>query len=430
MQTPQDYGDYSPDMLLGFVPEHAAPNATLRNPTGTLHVVSNMDAVEVYVDGEFRGKLDKGGSAWYPGLSAGRHVVRAVRSGYDPDTQEVQIDPGQDSTINIRIKFPRKTNKQAETLFDDGLRHFIRHHGSLFGSANGQTDADLKQARRDFDAALKADPQDAKAVYYLALTEQALGNTDQAVKECKQAIDIDPGYVEARVQYGELLVESGDTQQAVNELLEAARRDENNGLIYSRLAWAYSLTGRYDEALRNANKAVQLAPKLVEARLVRGDALRLIGKFDEARDDYRAVIDMSIGNSGVRMALWAFLPVVSIKTPGQRLLYNDQRNSAFFGMCECEERLGNVERALGYCREALRYEPDDLYTLYLMGTVEMKLYNGAVKTDRAAARAHLVSAQEYLSRVIDINPDHEYSAQARKYVDVIKARLARLQGAE
>jgi tetratricopeptide (TPR) repeat protein len=430
MQTPQDYGDYSPDMLLGFVPEHAEPNATLRNPTGTLHVVSNMDAVEVYVDGEFRGKLDKGGSASYPGLTAGRHVVRAVRSGYDPDTQEVQIDPGQDSTINIRIKFPRKTNKQAETLFDDGLRHFIKHHGSLFGSANGQTDADLKQARQDFDAALKADPQDSKAAYYLALAEQALGNTDEAVKDCRQAIDIDPGYVEARVQYGELLVESGDTQQAVNELLEAARRDENNGLIYSRLAWAYSLTGRYDEALRNANKAVQLAPKLVEARLVRGDALRLTGKFDEARDDYRAVIDMSIGNSGVRMALWAFLPVVSIKTPGQRLLYNDQRDSAFFGMCECEERLGNVERALGYCREALRYEPDDLYTLYLTGTVEMKLYNGAVKTDRAAARAHLVSAQEYLSRVIDINPDHEYSAQARKYVDVIKARLARLQGAE
>ena len=54
----------------------------------------------------------------------------------------------------------------------------------------------------------------------------------------------------------------------------------------------------------------------------------------------------------------------------------------------------------------------------------------ALMTDRAAARAHLVSAQEYLSRVIDINPDHEYSAQARKYVDVIKARLARLQGAE
>jgi tetratricopeptide (TPR) repeat protein len=430
MQTPQDYGDYSPDMLLGFVPEHAPAGAALRNPTGTLHVVSNMDSVEVYVDGEFRGKLDKGGSASYPGLSAGRHVVRGVRSGYDPDTQEVQIDPGTDSTINIRIKFPHKTNKQAENLFDDGLRHFIKHHGSLFGDGKGQTDADLKQARQDFEAALSADAQDAKAAYYLALVEQAQGDTDAAVKHCKEAVDIDPGYVEARVQYGELLVEAGDNQQAVNELLEAARRDDNNGLIYSRLAWVYSLTGRYDEALRNADKAVQLAPKLVEAHLVRGDALRLMGRFDAARDDYRTVIDMSIGNSGMRMALWAFLPVVSIKTPGQRLLYNDQRNSAFFGMCECEERLGNVQRAVGYCQEALRYEPDDLYTLYLLGTVEMKLYNGAVKTDQAAARAHLVSAQQYLSRMIDLNPDHEYSAQARKYVDVIKVRLARLQGSE
>jgi hypothetical protein len=60
----------------------------------------------------------------------------------------------------------------------------------------------------------------------------------------------------------------------------------------------------------------------------------------------------------------------------------------------------------------------------------MKLYNSAVKTDRQAARAHLVSAEKYLSRVIDINPDHEYSAQARKYVDGIKVRLTRLQGAE
>jgi tetratricopeptide (TPR) repeat protein len=429
MQTPQDYGDYSPDMLLGFVAAHAAASATLQNPTGTLHVVSNMDSVEVYIDGEFRGKLDKGGSASYPGLTAGRHVVRAVRSGYDPDTQEVQIDPGQDSTINIRIQFPRKTNKAAQSLFDDGLRHFIKHHGSLFGSS-GQSDADLKLARQDFEAALKADPGDAKTAYYLALTEQALGDTDAAVKHCREAVESDPGYVEARVQYGELLVEAGDNQQAVSELLEAARRDEKNGLVYSRLAWVYSLTGRYDEALRNANKAVQFAPNLAEAHLVRGDALRLAGRFDEARDDYRAVIDMSIGNSGLRMALWAFLPVVSIRSAGQRLLYNDQRNSAFFGMCECEERLGNVQRAVGYCQEALRYEPDDLYTLYLLGTVEMKLYNGAVKTDRAAARAYLVSAEQYLSRVIDINPDHEYSAQARKYVDVIKVRLARLEGAE
>jgi tetratricopeptide (TPR) repeat protein len=430
MQTPQDHGDYSPDMVLGFVPAHVTATATLQNSTGTLHVVSNMDSVEVYVDGEFRGKLEKGASASYPGLSAGRHVVRGVRSGYDPDTQEVQIDPGTDSTINIRIKFPHKTSKQAENLFDDGMRHFIKHHGSLFSSANPQTDADLKQARQDFEGALKADPEDAKSAYYLALAEQAQGDTDAAVKHCREAVTIDPGYVEARVQYGELLVEAGDNQQAVTELLEAARRDENDGLIYSRLAWVYSLTGRYDESLRNANKAVQLAPKLVEAHLVRGDTLRLMGKFDEARDDYRAAIDMSIGNSGLRMALWAFLPGVSIKSPGQRLLYNDQRNSAFFGMCECEERLGNVERAAGYCQQALRYGPDDLYTLYLVGTVEMKLYNSAVKTDRQAARAHLVSAEKYLSRVIDINPDHEYSAQARKYVDGIKVRLTRLQGAE
>ena len=336
MQTPQDYGDYSPDMLLGFVPEHAPAGAALRNPTGTLHVVSNMDSVEVYVDGEFRGKLDKGGSASYPGLSAGRHVVRGVRSGYDPDTQEVQIDPGTDSTINIRIKFPHKTNKQAENLFDDGLRHFIKHQVSVWGRERAD-----RRGPEAGAAGFRSGPERGCArrqggVLSRAGRTSAGKITDAAVKHCKEAVDIDPGYVEARVQYGELLVEAGDNQQAVNELLEAARRDDNNGLIYSRLAWVYSLTGRYDEALRNADKAVQLAPKLVEAHLVRGDALRLMGRFDAARDDYRTVIDMSIGNSGMRMALWAFLPVVSIKTPGQRLLYNDQRNSAFFGMCEPE----------------------------------------------------------------------------------------------
>jgi len=426
MQTPQDHGDYSPDMLLGFVPSHAAAAAKLANPTGTLHVISNMDNVEVWVDGDFRGKLDKGASASYPGLTAGKHVVQGVRSGYDPDTQEVMIDPGQDTTINIRIKFPRRTSKASENLFNDGLRHFIKHHGSLLAGGQTQTEADVKEAQKDFTAALTEDPKNSQAAYYLALSDQALGDTDAAVKHCRQAIEIDPAYTEARVQYGELLVEAGDNQQAVTELLEAARRDPNNGLIYSRLAWVYSLTNRYDEALRNANKAVQLAPNLPEARLVRGDALRLSGKFDAARDDYRAVIDMSIGNSGLRLAAWAMLPFVSRRSAGQRLLYNDQRNSAFFGMCECEERLGNVERALGYCQEALRYEPDDLYTLYLLGTVEMKLFNGSVSTDRAAARTHLVSAEKYLSRVIDINPDHEYSVQAKAYVAAIKVRLARL----
>jgi len=426
MQTPQDHGDYAPDMLLGFVPSHAATAAKLANPTGTLHVVSNMDNVEVYVDGDFRGKLDKGGSAAYPGLTAGKHVVQGVRPGYDPDTQEVMIDPGQDTTINIRIKFPRRTSKTSQDLFNDGLKHFIKHHGSLLATSHEQNEADVKEAQKDFAAALKDDAKNSQAAYYLALSDQALGDTDAAVQHCRQAIDIDPAYTEARVQYGELLVEEGDNQKAVSELLEAARRDENNALIYSRLAWVYSLTNRYDEALRNADRAVQLAPNLPEAHLVRGDALRLMGRFDQARDDYRAVIDDSIGNSGLRLAAWALVPFVSRKSAGQRLLYNDQRNSAFFGMCECEERLGNVQRALGDCQEALRYEPDDLYTLYLLGTVEMKLFNGSVNTDRAAARTHLVSAEKYLSRVIDINPDHEYAAQARAYVATIKVRLARL----
>ena len=427
MQTPQDYGDYSPDMLLGFVPEHAAPAVALRNSTGTLHVVSNMDASRCTWMASSAASSTRVVRRRIPGSARAVTWCAACAPATIPTPRKCRSIPVRTAPSTSASSSLRRANKQAENLFNDGLRHFIKHHGSLFSSGNTQTEADLKTAKQDFDAALKADPQDAKAAYYLALVEQAMGDTDAAVQHCRQAVEIDPTYVEARVQYGELLVEQGDNQQAVSELLEAARRNENDALIYSRLAWVYSLTGRYDESLRNANKAVQLGPKLVEAHLVRGDTLRLMGRFAEAREDYRTVIDMSIGNSGLRVALWAFLPGVSIKSPGQRLLYNDQRNSAFFGMCECEERLGNVQRAVGFCQDALRYGPDDFYTLYLAGTVEMKLYNGMVKTDRVAARAHLVSAEKYLSRVIDINPDHEYSVQARKYVDGIKVRLARLE---
>jgi len=80
-----DKANYDPEMLLAFVPSKAKPAAAPAAKFGTLIFDSNMDGVEVFVDGKTIGVLEKGKPVSAPGLAPGEHTVQGVKMGYEPD---------------------------------------------------------------------------------------------------------------------------------------------------------------------------------------------------------------------------------------------------------------------------------------------------------------------------------------------------------
>ncbi|MBS1835258.1 MAG: caspase family protein [Acidobacteria bacterium] len=279
-QTPTERGDFPSEMWLGFSSDRRAKLVNASMPqlnNGGLIVEVNLDEVEVYIDEKLIGKASPGKELRVPGLSAGPHVVKGVRMGYDPASKEVLVVPGQDATVSLRIQYKRNIKKSAQDLYDKGMEIYGRR----------KSESDLKQAADFFNKALKEEPRYSAAALGLCLTQQILQETEAGKKSCKKALDIDPDYVEARVQYGALLVESGDTSEAIRQLSEATARDTKNSQAFSHLSEAFLLAKSYEKAEEAAAKSIELNPRNSQGYLFRGDARRMQKKFQPALDDYK-----------------------------------------------------------------------------------------------------------------------------------------------
>lgn len=411
-QTPTERGDFPSEMWLGFSSDRRAKLVNASAPqlnNGGLIVEVNLDEVEVYIDEKLIGKASPGKELRVPGLSAGPHVVKGVRMGYDPASKEVLVVPGQDATVSLRIQYKRNIKKTAQEFYDKGMEIYGRR----------KSESDLKQAADLFNKALKEEPRYSAAALGLCLTQQILQDTEGGKKSCKKALDIDPDYVEARVHYGALLVESGDTSEAIRQLSEATARDTRNSQAFSHLSEAFLLAKSYDKAEEAANKSIELNPRNSQGFLFRGDARRMQKKFQPALDDYKKYLE--IDNfiapvyQKVGVALIGF--GLSHRNAGQKRVFATQRSSAYFGMCGCEAELQNFLRAREYCEKAISNDKNDATSFYMLGTVFMDLFNRDNRKD------YLVRAQESIQQALSINPDAEFAKDAKQNLVQIREYL-------
>jgi tetratricopeptide (TPR) repeat protein len=411
-QTPTERGDFPSDMWLGFSSERRAKLSLASQPqlaNGTLIVEVNLDETEVYVDDKLIGKAAPGKELRIPGLASGPHVIKGVRMGYDPASKEVLVVPGQEATVSLRIQYKRNIKKTARDSYDQGMEIYGRR----------KSESDLKRAAELFAKALKEEGQYSEAALGLCLTQQILQETEAGKKSCKKAIDIDPDYVEARVHYGALLVEAGDTTEAIRQLSEATRRDTRNSQAYSHLAEAFLLAKSFDKAEEAASKALEVSTKNSQAFLFRGDARRMQKKYQEALEDYKRYLELdnfiAPVYQKVGVALIGF--GLSHRNAGQKRVFATQRSSAYFGMCGCEAELKNFLRAREYCEKAISTYKNDATSYYMLGTVFMDLFN------RDNRRDYLVKAQDNIQQALSINPAAEFAGDAKKNLTQIREFL-------
>jgi hypothetical protein len=159
-----DRGSFDPNMLLAFMPNglraaHAPPPVD-----GTLVLETNMDAVEVFVDGLSRGVVNKGAPLKLPGMRPGNHTIQGVHLGYEPDgPREEMVYPGRESTVSLKIVIPRRRPKAALDELNQGLAFYNKGFADNY-----------KKAAEYFSKALAADPSYSQAALYLGRTYNSL----------------------------------------------------------------------------------------------------------------------------------------------------------------------------------------------------------------------------------------------------------------
>lgn len=104
--------------------------------------------------------------------------------------------------------------------------------------------------------------ESAEAHTFLGWAYSFLGRYDEAIEECRKAIELDPDYGNPYNDIGTYLLEQGHIDEAVRWLQRAkfAKRYETPEFAYCNLGRAYQVRGEWDRAIREFRKAMHLGP--------------------------------------------------------------------------------------------------------------------------------------------------------------------------
>jgi tetratricopeptide (TPR) repeat protein len=406
-------GSFDPNMLLAYLPSGAAPGTPPPPKEGALIFETNMDGVEVFVDGKSAGVVNKATPLRLPGLQPGIHTIQGVHMGYEPDgPREETVYPGQESTVTLKILIPRSRPRAAVEQFDKGLDDY-----------NKGTPENYHKAVECFQAALAADPTYSQAALYLGRVYRDLSQEDEAEKYLRKAIEIDPDYLEARATLGGTLLDKGALDEAIVQLNTVVQRDKTDALAWYLLAEALRMKELYPDSIDAARTAIKLTPNNAEAHFWLAESLRLSGKYQDAIDSYQRYLTLSDFDSHLagKMNYYVLGYLIGFgkkKRAAQKDVWQDLRSLAYFGLCDSQRMLNQFDSAIAYCEKALAYDPTDPFAHFGLAL------SYTSKAQASGAVEPLIPARKHFSETIALDPYMPESERAKTYIARIDTLLA------
>lgn len=154
---------------------------------------------------------------------------------------------------------------------------FLRRQLGLLLSDLGETERAIEQYRKALDLAASAEVH-----VLLANLLVAEGESDEAVTHYRDALVLDPEYVDAHYNLGVELGKRGKYSEAAAHYRAAVRVDGTHAEAANNLGAMLVLQGRVADSVPHFERAVRLAPRDVQARRNLAMALSGEGRIGEA----------------------------------------------------------------------------------------------------------------------------------------------------
>jgi len=107
-------------------------------------------------------------------------------------------------------------------------------------------------------------------------------NFDQAEREFRRAIELNPNYAAAHHWYSHLLMQAGRTGESLEEAKRARELDPLSPFVNNGLARQYYLARQYDAAITQCRVALEIEPAYVPARIQLALAYEQKGRIEDA----------------------------------------------------------------------------------------------------------------------------------------------------
>ncbi len=119
------------------------------------------------------------------------------------------------------------------------------------------------------------------------------GNANDAVDAYSKAIEVNPQYVEAYNNRGNIYASLGNHNQAIKDFNKTIELDPQYAYAYSNRGAAYKILGDFKQAIDDHNKAIELNPQNATSYYNRGLTYVSLGNYDQAINDFDKAIELN-----------------------------------------------------------------------------------------------------------------------------------------
>jgi tetratricopeptide (TPR) repeat protein len=220
-------------------------------------------------------------------------------------------DPAQETPWLLKGNFLEGLGLQAHllkmlegALAAGGSPALLINYGSALHRA-GRHEESIAASRRYLEAAPDG-PWVGAAYSNLGMALRALGQDDRAEELYREAIRVDPEPVLHYRNLAQLLVDQRRWAGALGALeagLERATAPEDKVRLLEGLAFVCAEEERAGQALEYVERAVALGANGGRTHYLRGRALALLGRLDEARGEVARVLELEPEHAEAKQAL-------------------------------------------------------------------------------------------------------------------------------
>ncbi len=134
-------------------------------------------------------------------------------------------------------------------------------------------------------------------------TDMFVWDWEAAEREFKRGLELNPGYATGHQWYAEHLSETGRDTEAIAEIRKAASLDPLSLPIGADVATLLVIARRYDDAIEQGRKTIEINPNYAVTHFVQGMAYEQKQMYRQAIAAFQKAVEFSGGNTAFRSNL-------------------------------------------------------------------------------------------------------------------------------
>jgi TolB-like protein/Tfp pilus assembly protein PilF len=190
----------------------------------------------------------------------------------------------------------------------------------------------------------------------------------EAEMEFKRSLAINPAYPTANHWYAEFLMTMGRNEEAIARMKTSQELDPLSLIISDAIGWAFYMARRYDDAMEQLRRTVELDPNYPVTYWILGLLLRKMGRYELAIAEGEKGVNLSGGSSLMRAALAQTFATAGRKKEAVQILddlteLTKQKYVAPYFFAGIHVGLVEDDRAIEYLEKS--YEEHSHWLIYL-----------------------------------------------------------------